>query len=68
MDENNENEKKMVEERTFAALKLQRKQRLESLIEKRKNNFRYLIEVHSGDTFWLNSVLINKCILETLFG
>lgn len=55
-----DNEKKLTEERTFAALKLQRKQRLESLIEKRKNNFRYLIEVHCGDTFWLNSVLLDK--------
>jgi hypothetical protein len=46
-------------ETTFAALKLQRKQRLESMIEKRKNNFHYLMEIHQGEGYWLNSVLIN---------
>mmetsp|Transcript_3961 Transcript_3961/g.6197 ORF Transcript_3961/g.6197 Transcript_3961/m.6197 type:complete len:259 (+) Transcript_3961:63-839(+) len=50
-------EKRLAEERTFAALKLQRKQRLETLIEKRKNNFLYLKRVHNGGCFWLNSVL-----------
>lgn len=45
---------------SFTALKLQRKQRLESLIEKRKNNFLYLMEIHSGGSYWLNSVLIDK--------
>jgi hypothetical protein len=46
-------------ETTFAALKLQRKQRLESMIEKRKNNFRYLMEIHQGEGYWLNSVLLD---------
>lgn len=45
---------------SFTALKLQRKQRLESLIEKRKNNFLYLMEIHLGGSYWLNSVLIDK--------
>jgi hypothetical protein len=45
---------------SFTALKLQRKQRLESLIEKRKNNFLYLMEIHMGGSFWLNSVLFDK--------
>jgi hypothetical protein len=45
---------------SFTALKLQRKQRLESLIEKRKNNFLYLMEIHLGGNFWLNSVLFDK--------
>ena len=60
MNEEQENEKKLIEERTFAALKLQRKQRLESLIEKRKNNLSYLIIVHLGETYWLNSILLNR--------
>lgn len=45
---------------SFHALKLQRKQRLESLIEKRKNNFLYLMEIHLGGSYWLNSVLFDK--------
>jgi hypothetical protein len=61
-----EREKQIAEERTFAALKLQRKQRLETMIEKRKNNFQYLKTVHDGGTFWLNTVMIDKNKLFSL--
>ena len=40
--EENDNNKNSIDEKT---LKLQRRQRLEILIEKRKNNFNYLQEV-----------------------
>lgn len=55
--EENDNNKNSIDEKT---LKLQRRQRLEILIEKRKNNFNYLINIHCGDSYWLNSVLIDK--------
>jgi hypothetical protein len=35
-------ERRLAEERAATAHKLQRKQRLEALVEKRKNNFSYL--------------------------
>ena len=37
-----EKERRLAEERAATAHKLQRKQRLEALVEKRKNNFSYL--------------------------
>jgi hypothetical protein len=55
-----EREKKLAEERAQNALKLQRKQRLEALIRKRKANLIYLKKIHIGDTYWLNSCLISK--------
>jgi hypothetical protein len=57
---NDDNETKISEERKTVALKLQRKQRLEILIEKRENNFIYLKKIHEGGCFWLNCVLIDK--------
>ena len=42
------------EERTQTALRLQRKQRLEALVQKRKANVNYLKKVHLGGSFWLN--------------
>lgn len=50
-----EREKKLAEQRSINALKLQRKQRLEALIRKRKGNFQYLkvsifINIHSSLT------------------
>jgi hypothetical protein len=57
-------ERKLNEERIFAALKLQRKQRLEALIEKRKNNFKYMKKVHSGDCYWLNALFVDDMELN----
>jgi hypothetical protein len=37
-----EKDKKLAEERAVTALKLQRKQRLEAMVQKRKTNFAYL--------------------------
>jgi hypothetical protein len=37
-----EEERKLAEERLIAAQKLQRKQRLQAVVLKRQNNFRYL--------------------------
>lgn len=55
-----EKEKKLAEERAQNALKLQRKQRLEALIRKRKSNLLYLKKIHTGDCYWLNSCLFTK--------
>jgi hypothetical protein len=41
-------------------LKLQRKQRLEALIIKRKSNFSYIYRIYNGDSFWLNCVLVTN--------
>eukprot|EP01035_Chromulina_nebulosa_P036477 gene36477-49130_t len=53
-------ERRLAEERAATAHKLQRKQRLEALVEKRKNNFSYLRKIHQGDSFWLNTALFSK--------
>jgi hypothetical protein len=46
--EEKEKEKRLADERAQAALKLQRKQRLEALIIKRKGNLQYLkVGLHS---------------------
>lgn len=55
-----EKEKKLAEERANNALKLQRKQRLDVLVKKRKLNFTYLKKLHQGGTFWLNITLFTK--------
>ncbi len=52
--------KEKEEKKNTAALKLQRKQRLETLIDKRINNFLYLKKIHEGGCYWLNCVLFEK--------
>jgi len=46
------------------ALKLQRKQRLEALVVKRKNNFSHLKKVHHGGKFWLNVALFTEADIK----
>jgi len=45
---------------TSIALRLSRKQRLESVVLKRKNNFVYISKIHLGGYFFLNCVLLSK--------
>jgi hypothetical protein len=52
-----EKERRLTEERR--ALKLQRKQRLEALVRKRKANLQFLKKFHEGGCFWLNTILFN---------
>lgn len=52
-----EREKRLAEERIQQALRLQRKQRLEQLIHKRKANLEYLKKLHQGGVLWLNVTL-----------
>lgn len=42
------------------AVKLQRKQRLEAVTYKRRNNLSYLKKVHGGGVFWFNVVYLSK--------
>ena len=39
---------------------IQRKKRIQHLIEKRKLNFDYIKKLHQGGTYFLNSVLVSK--------
>eukprot|EP00601_Ochromonadales_sp_CCMP2298_P024552 CAMPEP_0173276808 /NCGR_PEP_ID=MMETSP1143-20121109/3725_1 /TAXON_ID=483371 /ORGANISM="non described non described, Strain CCMP2298" /LENGTH=272 /DNA_ID=CAMNT_0014213819 /DNA_START=109 /DNA_END=924 /DNA_ORIENTATION=+ len=55
-----ERERKLAEERLQTAQKLQRKQRLQAVVLKRQNNFRYLQKVHQGTCFWFNTVLLTR--------
>ena len=41
-------------------LKLQRKQRLEALVLKRKHNVAYIAKVYNGSSFWLNCRLLTS--------
>eukprot|EP01038_Epipyxis_sp_PR26KG_P009417 gene9417-12683_t len=52
-----EKERKQIEELTKRAFTLQRKQRLEAMIQKRKTNFAYLKKIHVGGSYWLNVAL-----------
>lgn len=45
---------------TENALLLQRKQRLQSMVYKRKENLKYLMRTHEGGVFWLNCILLTK--------
>ena len=44
------------DERNAEAVLHQRRQRLDTLVNKRKANFAYLKKIHEGNSFWLNSV------------
>eukprot|EP01031_Cornospumella_fuschlensis_P029729 gene29729-35894_t len=62
-----ERERRLAEQRAITALKLQRKQRLAMLIQKRKTNLAYIKKVHLGNCYWLNVAMfsyedINKYI------
>eukprot|EP01032_Pedospumella_encystans_P014280 gene14280-16417_t len=58
-----ERERKIAEERANAALKLQRKQRLQAMIIKRQRNLAYLKKVHQGGCYWLNTILLTHADL-----
>ena len=45
-------------------LRLSRKQRLEHLVAKRTKNFKYLIKMHKGGHFWLNTIFFSNEIIE----
>lgn len=45
---------------TENALVLQRKQRLQSIVYKRKENLKYIMKAHQGGVFWLNCTLLTK--------
>lgn len=55
-----EKERRLAEARSLAALKLQRKQRLNLLVHKRKTNLAYLKKVHQGNCFWLNATMFSS--------
>ena len=59
-DVSTENEKRLADEKMALAMKLQRKQRLEAMIEKRKHNFNYLKKTHEGKCYWVNCVRMNE--------
>lgn len=42
------------------ALVMQRKQRLQALVHKRKSNLSYLLKTHEGGIFWLNCILLSN--------
>jgi ubiquitin-protein ligase len=48
------------------SLKLQRKQRLEMLYQKRKFNIEYIRKVHEGDSCWFDCLLITKDDIQKL--
>ena len=54
----------MEESRTIRAHMLQRKQRIEAMITKRRNNLQYLKKFHEGGHYWMNIVLMTKLDLE----
>lgn len=59
-----ERERKLRDERSNKALRLQRKQRLEALVHKRKSNIVYLKKVHEGGAFWLNCILLSTADIQ----
>jgi hypothetical protein len=48
---------------TENALVLQRKQRLQSIVHKRKENLKYIMKAHQGGVYWLNCILLTKEII-----
>lgn len=46
------------EESSKNAHRIQRKQRLEALVQKRTTNFEYLKKIHDGGNYWLNVMLL----------
>ena len=50
----------MEETRAARAHMLQRKQRLEQLVTKRKSNISYLKKFHEGDHYWMNVISMSK--------
>ena len=49
---------------TENALVLQRKQRLQSIVHKRKENLKYIMKAHQGGVYWLNCILLTKDIMS----
>lgn len=47
-----------------AAHRLQRKQRLEALVIKRKQNVSYICKIHNGSSYWLNCTLMTSKDLQ----
>lgn len=50
----------MDEARSVRAHMLQRKQRIEQMVTKRKNNVSYLKKFHEGDYYWMNIIAMSK--------
>ena len=48
------------------AAKLQRKQRLEAVVQKRSMNLGYLKKVHENNSYWFNIVLLKKEVSNDL--
>jgi len=55
----------MEEARAARAQMLQRKQRIEHMVTKRKNNLTYLKKFHEGDHYWMNTISMSKEELQT---
>ena len=65
MNENESGERKRIPSQAMKvsaekAFVMQRKQRLQALVCKRKSDLAYLIRAHEGGTFWLNCILLSK--------
>mmetsp|Transcript_9596 Transcript_9596/g.15968 ORF Transcript_9596/g.15968 Transcript_9596/m.15968 type:complete len:506 (+) Transcript_9596:29-1546(+) len=59
-----EKERRLAEQRSIAAHRLQRKQRLQAMIQKRQTNFAYLQKVHQGGCYWLNTVQLTAADIK----
>jgi hypothetical protein len=59
--ESNEEKSSRIADENVSSLEiLKRKKRLEHLIDKRKQNFKYIKNLHQGGTYFLNCVLVTK--------
>ena len=57
---NEEKNNRIADEQTSTLDVMKRKKRLEHLVEKRKQNFQYIKNLHQGGTYFLNSVLVTR--------
>lgn len=55
-----EKEKKILEDRNILELNVQRKYKINCMINKRKMNLLYLKKIHEGNSIWLNTVLFTN--------